>query len=155
MSFEPEVLIPVPRKERERSRDVIPIPLPNELPAALNLQHLPSQVLHSSTVETLIGQNEDLMARLKVNLRRNSLLEQKLLQVEADLEAQKNKLEASEFETQIATEKEAQHKNKLLDIETELMSKTEALAQQEMLYASLYNRFTHSVAWPRPMPEFF
>jgi len=36
----------------------------------------------SGTVETLIAHNEDLIARLKVNLRRNALLEQQILGLE-------------------------------------------------------------------------
>ncbi len=58
------------------------IPLPDEIPPPPRLSSLPPQILHSGTVETLIGQNEDLMARLKVNLRRNAILEQQILKLE-------------------------------------------------------------------------
>ncbi len=51
------------------------IPLPDELPKRNDFSHLPKEILKSSTVENLISQNEDLMARLKVSLRRLSLLE--------------------------------------------------------------------------------
>lgn len=51
------------------------IPLPDELPKRNDYSHLPKEILKSSTVENLISQNEDLMARLKVALRRLSLLE--------------------------------------------------------------------------------
>lgn len=51
------------------------IPLPDELPKKADLSHLPQEILKSSTVENLISQNEDLMARLKVALRRLSILE--------------------------------------------------------------------------------
>jgi chromosome segregation ATPase len=61
---------------------VVPVPLPTEIPQPPNLSSLPARILHSGTVETLIGQNEDLMARLKVNIRRNSLLEQDLMDLE-------------------------------------------------------------------------
>lgn len=60
----------------------IPVPLPTEIPPPPNLSQLPAHILHSGTVETLIGQNEDLMARLKVNIRRNSILEQQLMEQE-------------------------------------------------------------------------
>ena len=60
----------------------IPVPLPTEIPAAPDLSMLPAHILHSGTVETLIGQNDDLMARLKVNIRRNSVLEQQLMETE-------------------------------------------------------------------------
>lgn len=51
------------------------IPLPDEMPRSQDFSHLPKDILKSSTVENLISQNEDLMARLKVSLRRLSILE--------------------------------------------------------------------------------
>jgi|GEM_PF-917479 len=51
------------------------IPLPDEMPKRNDFSHLPKEILKSSTVENLISQNEDLMARLKVALRRLSILE--------------------------------------------------------------------------------
>jgi chromosome segregation ATPase len=58
----------------------VAVPLPLDLPPVPNLSTLPAHILHSGTVETLIGQNEDLMARLKVNIRRNSVLEQQIME---------------------------------------------------------------------------
>jgi chromosome segregation ATPase len=55
---------------------------PDELPPPPDLTGLPPQILHSGTVETLIGQNDDLMARLKFNIRRNAMLEQQILEQE-------------------------------------------------------------------------
>lgn len=57
-------------------------PLPHEIPAPPDLSRLPSQILHAGTVETLIGHNEDLTARLMVNIRRNSVLESQVLEQE-------------------------------------------------------------------------
>jgi chromosome segregation ATPase len=57
----------------------VPVPLPTEIPPPPDLSHLPSHILHSGSVETLIGQNEDLFARLKVNIRRNSVLEGEIM----------------------------------------------------------------------------
>jgi hypothetical protein len=60
--------------------NAVSIPLPTDVPPPPNLSSLPAHILHSGTVETLIGQNEDLMARLKVNIRRNSILEQQIME---------------------------------------------------------------------------
>lgn len=60
--------------ESER-KPISEIALPDELPKRQDLSHLPKDILKSSTVENLISQNEDLMARLKVSLRRLSILE--------------------------------------------------------------------------------
>lgn len=57
------------------SQKVDHIPLPNSIPIAKDYTQLPKEILKSSTVENLISQNEDLMARLKVSLRRLSILE--------------------------------------------------------------------------------
>jgi chromosome segregation ATPase len=51
------------------------ISLPNELPKRNDYSHLPADLLKTTTIENLISQNEDLMARLKVSLRRLSILE--------------------------------------------------------------------------------
>jgi DNA repair exonuclease SbcCD ATPase subunit len=59
-----------------------PVPLPIEIPRPPDLSKLPSHILHSGTVETLIGHNEDLTARLMVNIRRNSVLEAQILEQE-------------------------------------------------------------------------
>jgi hypothetical protein len=56
------------------------VPLPNEIPDPPNLNSLPAHILHSGTVETLMEQNDDLASRLKVNLRRNSVLEQQIME---------------------------------------------------------------------------
>jgi hypothetical protein len=61
---------------------MVPIPLPTEIPQPPDFSKLPPSILHSGTVETLLGLNEDLMARLKVNIRRNSVLEQQILEYE-------------------------------------------------------------------------
>lgn len=61
--------------EQQSTQPVGQIPLPDELPKRADYSHLPKEILKSSTVENLISQNEDLMARLKVSLRRLSLLE--------------------------------------------------------------------------------
>lgn len=51
------------------------IPTPDQLPAAVNRRHIPVELQRSATVEALLAQNEDLMARLAVNLRRLTHLE--------------------------------------------------------------------------------
>lgn len=66
------------------------IALPNELPPPPDLTRLPQNILRSGAVETLIQQNEDLMARLAVNLRKISWLENQVMEIhqEKDLAAQ-------------------------------------------------------------------
>ena len=73
--------------EMNSSRIVAPqvapqVPLPNEIPNVPDFSSLPPSILHSGTVETLIAINDDLMARLKINIRRNSVLEGQILELE-------------------------------------------------------------------------
>lgn len=65
----------IQEQNKEANRDIGRIPLPDEMPKRPDLSQIPKEILKSSTVENLISQNEDLMARLKVSLRRLSLLE--------------------------------------------------------------------------------
>src|ERR1700761_7098993 len=60
------------------------IPLPNQLPKPPDLSRLPVEALRSSAVETLLGQNSDLMARLGVSLRKSGILETKLAELEKE-----------------------------------------------------------------------
>lgn len=50
-------------------------PLKTPQPQVVDFKHIPEDVRKSNTVETLISQNEDLMARLKITLRRMTMLE--------------------------------------------------------------------------------
>lgn len=84
----------------------VPVPLPTEVPPPPNLSQLPAHILHSGTVETLIGQNEDLMVRLKVNIRRNGVLEQRILQQEQILEEIKQINASLVAQVQVLQEKE-------------------------------------------------
>lgn len=69
-------------------QDVNRIPIPSEIPMAIDTSLIPKEVLRTGAVESLISQNEDLMARIKVLIRRQSSLENQL----ADSEKNKTTL---------------------------------------------------------------
>lgn len=52
------------------------IPLPSQVPKGLDFTDIPVSALKSSTLESLISQNEDLMARLSVAIRKVNELEE-------------------------------------------------------------------------------
>jgi chromosome segregation ATPase len=87
--------------------NVLAVPLPTALPDPVQLDHLPTSVLHSATVEALLGQIDDLTARLKVNLRRNSLLEMDLRKAKENLEYFKERNQSLELKSLVDKEKEA------------------------------------------------
>lgn len=116
------------------------IPLPDEVPQKNDFSHLPKEILKSTTVENLISQNEDLMARLKVALRRLSLLENENQRVSE--EAQKARMFQSSTTDQLLVWKEKDNlwKNKVDQLEKEraiqqekvraLQEKTQGLASE-------------------------
>ncbi len=111
----------------------MPIPLPLEIPAPPNLSQLPAHILHSGTVETLIGQNEDLMARLKVNIRRNSILEQQIMEQDRQASELKHSQATLIAQYQILQEKDAsmRDRSQSFDLKTdEMKSEVAALHEQ-------------------------
>ena len=108
---------------------------------APDLSHIPENILHTATVEALISQNEDLMARLKVHIRRDVLLEQEILslrkKVDQSLQIEKNKKDLH----LIWEEKDKAWKEKYQNLEQEL-KKTHAHQElTEVRYAELYETF--------------
>lgn len=85
---------------------MVAIPIPTEVPPPPSLENLPLDILHSATVEMLIQQNEDLSSRLKVNIRRNSQFEQKILELEKQFNNKMKEVELIKAQNEIILEKE-------------------------------------------------
>lgn len=91
--------------------------LPDELPPPVQRDKFPADLLRSSTIENLISQNEELMSRLKVTLRRLDNLEtenQKLAEV-----ARKEQLRSATLNEQfmVMREKDRMWKKKVDELE--------------------------------------
>ncbi len=82
------------------------IALPNESPSLLTQINLPEGVLRSQAVETLLNENEDLMARLNVSLRRITLTEQKWEDLKRENETLKHKLSSLRDQILVLSEKD-------------------------------------------------
>lgn len=124
---------------------MVAIPIPTEVPAPPSLDHLPLDVLHSATVEMLIQQNEDLSSRLKVNIRRNSQFEQKILELEKQISHKSKETELVKAQNEIILEKErvwlSQKEQKdrqlaALEKEIELLN----VRYNELYSTSIYNK---------------
>ena len=127
--------------------EVMPIPLPTEVPPLPDLSRLPQAVLHSATVESLLQQNEDLMARLRVNIRRNSVLEGQLLelqnqqsdwqtlhqnlQTQIEILKEKDRFRQSRQESAEASAESAQARLNLLSIE---LTETQSVRDRLLRY---------------------
>lgn len=131
-------------KQPRSQKSVENIPLPDEIPPGFNYAHLPKELLKSSSIENLISQNEDLMTRLTVALRRLSLLEndnQKLSD-----ETHRARMSQSAVADQILIFKEKDHlwKQKLNQAEVEKevqVEKARALQSQVQKLTGEVDRF--------------
>ncbi len=107
--------------------DLLPsqLPLPFEMPPPPNLSHLSPEILKSSAIESLIQTNEDLMARLRVTLRRISQVESSSGKLEAENRALKARLEQVRDQILILKEKEGsvQSRQEQLDQSHEMTSR--------------------------------
>lgn len=70
-----------------------------ELPVKIDYKAIPENVLRSDVIETLISQNEDLMSRLTVALRRAALLDEKV--TDARTESQRYKAKYANLTDQV------------------------------------------------------
>ena len=119
----------------------VPVPLPTEIPEPPNLSQLPQDILHSGTVETLIGQNDDLMARLKVTLRRQSILEQDILNLKKQQREIEKYCDNLENQNQILKEKDQQASKRQIQIEDKFLTVQEDLQLYEIRYAELSEKY--------------
>lgn len=114
------------------------LPVPNQLPKPPDLSHLPSDILRSSTVETLIHQNEDLLSRLSISLRRNSQLEENIAQLEKNHRILQHRFSNQEDQLLVLKNKDSLIQNKYVDYETKIDQLKKDLKLFEIQYAELY-----------------
>lgn len=113
----------------------IKMTLPDELPPPVHRDRIPPELLRSSTIENLISQNEELMTRLKVTLRRLALLEDENQRLNS--ENQKENMRASTVSEQVLVLKEKDQiwRNKIDDLEKVKSQLQERLITLENMYA--------------------
>jgi chromosome segregation protein len=96
-------------------------------------------VIHSATVETLISQTEDLSARLKVQIRRNAVLERRALELEEKTKDIEKQMFTLQEQVEVFKEKDATHGDKVRDLQTALDSHKKELELLETRYSELSN----------------
>ncbi|WP_413291424.1 hypothetical protein [Bdellovibrio sp. HCB337] len=155
LGFEEETSNSKPEARAAIHRTVENIPLPDEMPAAFNYSHLPKDILKSTTVENLISQNEDLMTRLKVALRRLALFENENQKLSDDAQRARLSQTAVADQVLIYKEKDSLWKNKLNQAEKEkeihqekalaFQVKVEKLANEVERYRKYHDRIKTQV----------
>lgn len=114
------------------------IPLPNQIPPPFNVSHLPQAVLRSAAVESLLHQNEDLMARLNIQLRRNAQLEEDLSRLQNTSGVSDFRIQKLEDELLIYREKDRLVSQRTSDAGREISELNGRIRFLETQYAELY-----------------
>lgn len=100
-------------------QDVSRIPVPSEIPTAIDTSDIPKELLRTGAVESLISQNEDLMARIKVLIRRQSNLENQLAESEKTRLAATHRFEIINDQLAVYKEKDLNGSEKLKTLQSE------------------------------------
>lgn len=114
------------------------VPIPSELPNKPDLTDLPSHILRSGAVESLISQNDDLMARLSVSLRRCALLEESVQSLEKDRKIWQHQLEVLREKILLIQEKERLASGRDRKFEDQIFQLRSELQLAETRYVELH-----------------
>ncbi len=120
-----------PDSKKTHSQNVSQFPLPDELPKRPDLSHLPKDILKTTTVENLISQNEDLMSRLKVSLRRLSILENENQRIMEESSQSRMAQSSTTDQILVLKEKDNRWKQKVEILENQKEIQTEQIQELE------------------------
>lgn len=119
--------------------EFVPVPLPFQIPEPPDLSKVPISVIHSATVETLISQTEDLTARLKVQIRRNAVLERRALELEEASKILEKDLNSLKNQQEIFHEKDLSQTDKIHNLQSNIDSQKQELSLLEVRYSELHS----------------
>jgi hypothetical protein len=114
------------------------VPLPNQLPKGIDFKELPSAAFKSATLEALISQNEDLMARLSVSLRKGSQLEERVGALEQDNAMYRQKHESLREKYLVLQEKDRLAGGRDLNLLAEVGTYKTQFRRLEKIYSELF-----------------
>lgn len=121
------------------------VSLPHQIPPAPKLENLPTRVLHTATVETLIDYSEDLASRLKVHLRRGGQLEQQIIDLENQILDSERMRAALQAQVEILREKDRSisEKNQASETKAQRIADELSLARLEGSELASRNKELH------------
>lgn len=114
------------------------IPLPNQLPGGIDFKDIPPTAIKSSTLEALIHQNEDLMARLTVTLRKNNELEDRVNELEAETKGFRARFETLKEQYLVLQEKDRMSISRALQLAEENGTYKKQVEKLERLYSDIF-----------------
>lgn len=129
------------RSVLETDEQVANVPIPNQMPIGLDLSKLPEVALRSSAVETLLGQNADLMARLGVALRKGGVLETRVTELQTENLHLRHRSETIKDQLLVLQEKERLLTERAAQVGAEAQAMQGRISALERRYADVY---THS-----------
>jgi chromosome segregation ATPase len=114
------------------------VALPNQMPSGIDFSDLPAGGLSSTTLESLINQNEDLMARLSVSLRRTNEFEDKVHRLETENSHLRSRFETLKEQFMLIQEKDRISAARSLTVHEESMGAKRQLERLEKVYSELF-----------------
>lgn len=114
------------------------IALPNQLPKGIDFNEIPVERLKSSTLEHLINQNEDLMARLSVSLRRSTQMEDKIQALETENSTLRARFETIKEQYLLVSEKDKISTSRTIQLHEEGVTFKKKSEKLEKAYSDLY-----------------
>jgi chromosome segregation ATPase len=114
------------------------IALPNQLPKGIDFSELPVERLKSSTLESLINQNEDLMARLSVSLRRANEFEDRIQSLESENSTLRARFETIKEQYLLVSEKDKISTSRTLQLHEEGVTYKKKSEKLEKAYSDLF-----------------
>ena len=118
--------------------DISKVPIPTHLPARPDPSLLPEKTQRSGAIEALIQQNEDLMARLSVAIRRSALAEDKIGKYESAIQQLKDRNETLADQLLIYKEKDRLQENSWQKYKKEISQHKENISLLELQYAEYF-----------------
>jgi chromosome segregation ATPase len=120
--------------------EVKKIPLPSQMPRGIDFTEIPASAMKSSTLNGLISQNEDLMARLSVALRKIHELEQTISAFEGEKKALHSRFQTLREQFMVLEAKDRNTTQRTLKQHEENLSLRQEGSKIEKLYADLYHQ---------------
>lgn len=114
------------------------IALPNQLPKGIDFNEIPVERLKSSTLEHLINQNEDLMARLSVTLRRSTEMEDKVQALEQENSTLRARFETIKEQYLLVSEKDKISTSRTIQLHEEGVTFKKKSEKLEKAYSDLF-----------------
>ncbi|MBX3022519.1 MAG: hypothetical protein KF799_12675 [Bdellovibrionales bacterium] len=127
-----------PHSLQELEERVKAIPLPNQLPKGVDFSDIPAAALKSSTLEALITQNEDLMARLSVALRKSNELDERVASHEREAQNMRTRFETLKDQYLVMVEKDRMGNSRSAELTEQNLGYREKIAKLEKMYTDIF-----------------